>query len=76
MSFLNRWNGLGRPAPSVILCSVSGYNYSVNVNIGHRFRTQIIWYLPLWSLLEASSSGIISYMEMLTKVENGLPEDS
>lgn len=69
-SSLKRLSGLGRLAPFLILCSVSGYNYFVNVSIVHWFRTQIIWHLfLLWKILKASSSGIISYMKKLTRVE-------
>lgn len=75
-SFLKRLSGLGRLALFLILCSVSGYNYFVNVSIVHWFRTQIIWHLfLLWKMLKASSPAIISYMKNLTGVEV-LHEDS
>lgn len=75
-SFLQRLSGLGKLVLFLILCSVSGYNYFVNVSIIHWFRTLFIWHLfLLWKMPQASSPGMISYMGKLTRVE--LPrEDS
>lgn len=63
-SSLKRLSGLGRLALFLILCSVSAYNYFVNVSIAQWFWTQIIWYwFLLWRMLETSSPGTISCME-------------
>lgn len=69
-SFLKRLGGLGKLALFLILCSVSGYNYFVNVSIVHWSQTLFIWRLfLLWKMPQASSPGMISYMEKLTRVE-------